>query len=530
MPFRACALVLSITCALAAADPRRVWEGSASAHLGGPSSDGAAFSCVDPATGDLALRDLATGRMRRLTAKSSEREFAYFSVISRDDKQVAYAWFNDAGFYDLRVVPLDGSPPKVLYRNEEAGFVQPTAWSPDGEWILTLLFRKDNISQIAMVRARDGEVRVLKSLNWVYPKKMDFSPDGRFIVYDSFARDGASQRDLFVLTVDGSQESRLVESPAEDLFPVWSPRGDRIYFASDRAGSMDLWSVPVKDGRATAAPERVRRDLGRLLPMGITRKGELMYALRTGASELWLADWDEAAAKFTSRPARLGEGMSPTWSPDGQRLAWLVRRGAENFGREARGIVIREAGKDRALAPKLAHMESIQWSAAGQTLLVSGSDGKGRGGVFRVDSISGAVTPIDMNADAPYQVWPAAEGATLWIARGLDLISAGKTVHHAAAPIESLAVSGDRVAWIEQGQLHILGKSTPSDAATALVWSGSHILAVRGSELWKLSPDAPAERVARLAADVSALSIAKGRIAFSAGRPRSEVWMVEVEK
>ena len=91
--------------------------------------------------------------MRRLTNKppAASKEFAYFSVPSRDASRVAYAWFNEAGFYDLRVIPLAGGEPRVLFRNEEAGFVQPTSWTPDGKQILTLFFRKDNISQIALV-------------------------------------------------------------------------------------------------------------------------------------------------------------------------------------------------------------------------------------------------------------------------------------------------------------------------------------------------------------------------------------------
>lgn len=38
---------------------------------------------------------------------------------------------------------------------------------------------------------------------WVYPKRMDLSPDGKYIVYDSFAKDTAGDRTLFVLSIDG---------------------------------------------------------------------------------------------------------------------------------------------------------------------------------------------------------------------------------------------------------------------------------------------------------------------------------------
>src|SRR5688572_22363202 len=155
---------------------------------GGPSHDGRYLSFADAATGDLLIRETSTGAVRRVAAKpAGSREFAYFSAISRDSSKVAYAWFNDEEFYDLRVVNIDGSGTRILYRNEQAGFVQPCAWTSDGKQILTLFFRKDNISQIALVPVEGGPPKILRSLNWVYPKRMDISPDGRFIVYDSFA-------------------------------------------------------------------------------------------------------------------------------------------------------------------------------------------------------------------------------------------------------------------------------------------------------------------------------------------------------
>src|SRR5215831_13685853 len=46
---------------------RRVWAGPDVHVMGSLSPDGRYLSCVDGATGDIALRDLATGKMRRLT-------------------------------------------------------------------------------------------------------------------------------------------------------------------------------------------------------------------------------------------------------------------------------------------------------------------------------------------------------------------------------------------------------------------------------------------------------------------------------
>ena len=178
--------------------PKLVWTGPEVTLLGGVSRDGRFLSYIDPATRNLAIREMASGERRILTNKpAGSGEFGYFSAISPDSRRVAYAWFNKEGFYDLRVIGTDGSHERILFSNEEAGFVQPCAWSPDSKFILTLFFRADNISQIALVPSEGGPPKVLRSLNWVYPKRMDISPDGRFIVYDSFAERPAATAPFF---------------------------------------------------------------------------------------------------------------------------------------------------------------------------------------------------------------------------------------------------------------------------------------------------------------------------------------------
>ncbi len=224
--------------------------------MGSPSRDGQWISYADPVSGALAVRSLADGGTRTIaTRPAGSREFAYFSVFSRDGAKVAYAWFNAEGFYELRVAEVAGRPtPVTAYRNEVAGFVQPCSWTPDDRYVLTLLFRRDNISQIVLIPAAGGAPRVLRSLNWVYPKRMDVSPDGRWIVYDNFAAEGKPERTIFILAADGSTEKRLVEADGNYLFPMWSGDGRRVLFAGETNGRMDFWAVDMEEGAARGAP------------------------------------------------------------------------------------------------------------------------------------------------------------------------------------------------------------------------------------------------------------------------------------
>ena len=278
------------------------------------------------------------------------------------------------GFYELRVIGTDGANSQTIFRNEEAGFVQPCGWTPDDRYVLTLLFRKDNISQIALIPAEGGPPKVLRSLMWVYPKRMDLSPDGKYIVYDSFAKDNAGDRTLFVLSIDGKGESKLIDTPGDYLFPLWTPDGKRVVYIADHGGTTDLWALDVIDGKAAGLPQLLRRDLGRTLPMGITTGNRFIYGVRAGETDVFVTTLSAPQADAKRASVRYpGRNVNPAWSRDGQQLAYLSRRGSENFGQEARAIVIRSlaSGEERELLPRLAHMEQVRWSpgwrvAAGQ--------------------------------------------------------------------------------------------------------------------------------------------------------------------
>ena len=107
-----CALLVWSACLLTAGEPvpsaRLIWNVPGANVLGAPSLDGKWITCVDPPSGNLATLDIASGKLRLLTEKGSNAagQFAYFSVPSRNGRRVAYAWFNEAGFYDLRVADL----------------------------------------------------------------------------------------------------------------------------------------------------------------------------------------------------------------------------------------------------------------------------------------------------------------------------------------------------------------------------------------------------------------------------------------
>lgn len=440
-----------------------IWSDAETDVLGAPSPDGRFLSFVDR-SGNLSIRDLDSGTNRAITRPAggtSIGQFAYFSIFSPDASRIAYAWFNEEGFYELRLADVATSETRLLYRNREAGFVQPCTFSPDGEHILTLFFRRDNVSQIALVSVRDGSVRTLRSLDWFYPKKIDLSPDGRFAVYDSIAGEDSPAREILVIALDGSSETALTDHPANDLAPLWTPDGSAVVFASDRRGSMDLWMVPVDEGRIAGEAALVKQDLGRALPMAFTRDGRLFYGLRTGRAETYVAGIDLASGSLTEQPipasgGSQGSNRGPEWSPDGRFLAFLSGVGTENFGQEHRAVTVLELATKREsiVTPRLAHIERLRWSPDSTSLLLSGSDSQGRAGLFTMDVPEGTLQQAvverggsfrgiegDWSADggAIYFVQQAEQGGSM--IRSHDLLTGRRRdVYQPAEPARIYAV------------------------------------------------------------------------------------------
>ena len=268
---------------------RRIWSDSYAGPMGAPSPDGRYFSYVDWETGDLALYETSGGTRRRLTSKGTwdaSEEAAYSSCWSPDSQQIVYCWQSQeqrssedvpiSVSMDLRVIGIHESKIRLLCNTQWARVYD---WSPDGKHILACLLGKDGESQIALVSAADGSVRGLREASDYseWPKKMAFSPDGKYIVYSRPQGEGLSENDLFLMTIDGTDDVPLVKHPADDFALGWAPDGSHILFASDRTGTLDLWLMAVADGRAAGDPILVKENLGPFEPMGFTEEGAYYY-------------------------------------------------------------------------------------------------------------------------------------------------------------------------------------------------------------------------------------------------------------
>ena len=409
-----------------------VWLGGNSKLAGSVSSDGRYISFVDWKTGDLSLHDVLSNKDRPIVAANNPQAgqgkvWAEESAISRDGTKVAYtraAGEMESGKHrhELWIANMHGDPqPRRVYGESNIAFLGPRDWSPDGKWIAVLLELEDHVDRLALVSVAEGALRVLKTGRWQENSRMFFSPDGNWLAYD-IPQGPITAKDIWIMAVDGSMDSKAVATRGDDAVMGWSPDGKHLLFASDRTGGLALWSIPVLKGRPHGSPELRRPEMGSVVPIGVTRAGAIFYCTPFGnrGGSIQVAAFDiKSGAVTSSRDVSTGaleNNVNPNWSPDGKYLAYISGRGRPDAPPV---IVIRRTDTLTVLKEfeqRLRRAEIAGWEPNSRALLAVGEDLDGRRGAFRLHLDSGEPTSLWAAPASPTLSMPAwsADGNALY--------------------------------------------------------------------------------------------------------------------
>jgi serine/threonine protein kinase len=143
------------------------------------------------------------------------------------------------------------------------------------------------------------------------------SPDGQRVAFHA----GEQQADIWIWDLSRDAGTQLTADPAHDVYPIWSPDGGSIFFASQREGGLNIYKKSA-DGTGTAEP--VTTSSTSLSPLSISPDGKrLLYASSKAVGDFDIGllelDGDGEQKDILSSAAREGQAAI---SPDGRWLAY----------------------------------------------------------------------------------------------------------------------------------------------------------------------------------------------------------------
>ena len=394
--------------------------------------------------GDLYTVSDQGGTARKLT---SDIGYEMFPRISPDGKYIAFTGQYD-GNTEVFVIPSAGGIPRrltytaTLNRDDLGDRMGPNniviGWTPDSKHILfrTRQFTfNDFTGQLMTVPAEGGEAVEIPLKNGGFAS---YSPDGKKLAYNYVFREfrtwkryqGGMADDIRIYDFDTHQSQKITDEIRQDIIPMWSADGNKIYFISDRDDIMNLYVYNLSD--KTTRQLTFNKDYDIKFPaLGgdqiVYEQGGILYKFDTRTEKAspipveidndqnWARpEWKDVSGQISrmdvapngervvvaargdifTLPAKSGitynltnssnaNDRNPQWSPDGKWIAYISDKNGEF------NIWLRDAftGEEKMLTKDLKtyifdlkwapDSRSILWSEKKNTLnLTQVSDGK----------------------------------------------------------------------------------------------------------------------------------------------------------
>lgn len=246
------------------------------------------------------------------------------------------------------------------------------AFSPDGSLVAFVRVISAVVGEVYLISVEGGEPRRL-TFEGAGISNLAWTPNGREIVFSS--RHGGKSR-LFRIPVEGGAPEWLAATGVEAQYPAFSPQGNRLAWRHNTSHT-DIFRLPLTRGSETAAlltnpiASTAREVSPRYSPDG---KRVAFVSNRSGSDEIWVCGSEgENPIRLTSFHGPLAG--SPSWSPDGKHIVFDCRPD----GNADLYVVGADGGQPRRLTTDQAEDIVPSWSRDGQWIYFTSNRGDSGG-------------------------------------------------------------------------------------------------------------------------------------------------------
>jgi Tol biopolymer transport system component len=253
--------------------------------------------------------------------------------------------------------------------------------SPDGRWVVYASYAKDAV-ELWTLNLETKQARQLTQGGAVNVEAR-FSPDGKRVAFVSTSFHGhfhifAGQfndgelKNVQRLTGETSQPGRYYYSQFDhEISPAWSPDGSEILFVSNRGhiyGTGGFWRMKAEPG-AEAREIHYEETAWKARPDFSPDGKRIVYASYLG--QQWHQLWVLTAQGGDAFPISYGDfdNVAPRWSPDGKRIAFISNRGGNTslWTQEIPGGAQRQlSARERRYLHAAGHLQITVLDEAGQ--------------------------------------------------------------------------------------------------------------------------------------------------------------------
>jgi Tol biopolymer transport system component len=255
---------------------------------------------------------------------------------------------------------------------------------PNGKGIVVILQDSSGYSLAIIPSSGEGGFEVLKKFDQKNLTTASVSPDSKYVV---FADGVQGNKNIRIIDIKTKGITTLINNPANDVSPRWSPDGNHIIFCSYRHGERAIWGIAVKGTLPQGAPFMILaggKDL-RLLnwtPAGLALNKTISIV------DQYKLPVDPSTGKSVGQPELIpysptGANYNGVWSPDGKSIAFMK----QNMQKHEPAVVVMSVEDfvtREFLLPPNTTAGVPRWTPDGKAISFLGSDNNKKKSLYRL--------------------------------------------------------------------------------------------------------------------------------------------------